>query len=322
MSKWRWTALGVAVVALLLSVINASWLAPHPTGPRILVAHRGLAQQYPREGVERDTCTATRIRPPEHDFIENTIRSVTLARSMGADMVEIDVHPTADGQVVVFHDWTLDCRTEGKGAVRTKTLAELKKLDVGYGYTADGGRTFPLRGKGVGGIPTLEEVLRETRGTRLIINFKSRDPRDAELTVAAFARARVPIDHRFGFYGHPRAIRRLKELVPSAWAFWKEDARACIVDYALLGWTSFVPESCRNTTVTLPLNYQWAIWGWPNRFLARMKAANTKVILMGPYEDGNVAGIETVEQLDDVPRSFRGYLWIEDFYNVGRALER
>ncbi len=65
---------------------------------------------------------------------------------MGADMVEIDVAPTADGQMAVFHDWTVDCRTEGKGNVRDKTMAELKQLDPGYGYTADGGKTFPLRG--------------------------------------------------------------------------------------------------------------------------------------------------------------------------------
>ena len=62
----------------------------------------------------------------------------------GADIVEFDVHPTTDGHFAVFHDWTLDCRTDGKGVTREHTLAELKKLDVGYGYTADGGKTFPV----------------------------------------------------------------------------------------------------------------------------------------------------------------------------------
>jgi hypothetical protein len=65
---------------------------------------------------------------------------------MGADLVEIDVAPTPTGNGV-FHDWTVDCRTEGKGEVRAATMAELKQLDPGYGYTADGGKTFPLRGK-------------------------------------------------------------------------------------------------------------------------------------------------------------------------------
>jgi glycerophosphoryl diester phosphodiesterase len=69
------------------------------------------------------------------------------AALMGADMVEIDIAPTADGKIAVFHDWTVDCRTQGKGETRAKTLAELQALDPGYGYTADGGRNFPLRGK-------------------------------------------------------------------------------------------------------------------------------------------------------------------------------
>jgi hypothetical protein len=53
-----------------------------------------------------------------------------------------------------------------------------------------------------------------------------------------------------------------------------------------------------------------------------MAGANTKVLMFGDYQDGTIAGIERPEQLDDVPRDFRGYLWIEDFYTVGRALQR
>ena len=69
--------------------------------------------------------------------------------------------------MVAFHDWTVDCRTQGHGSVRKLSLAELKKLDAGYGYTPDGGKTHPLRGKGIGGIPTVEEVLREVPRMRL-----------------------------------------------------------------------------------------------------------------------------------------------------------
>jgi glycerophosphoryl diester phosphodiesterase len=321
MKVWQWIGTGVAGFAVAVSVINASWIAPRSQKPLILVAHRGIAQQFDRAGVGRDTCTATRIRPPEHDFIENTLRSMSNARHFGADALELDVHPTKDGQMVVFHDWTLDCRTDGKGPVRQKTLAELKRLDVGYGYTADGGRTYPLRGKGIGGMPTVEEALRETPRMRLFINFKSRDPRDADALVAAFRRAGIEIDGKYIFYGHPRVTDRMKQLVPGVSTFWKEGMKTCLTDYVKWGWTSFVPETCRNTVVAVPLNYQWAIWGWPKRFIARMESVGTKVILMGPYEKGEIAGLERPEQLAKVPRDFRGFLWIEDFYNVGRALE-
>lgn len=321
MRIWKWVGAAIVAFAVAVSLINASWIAPRSSKPLILVAHRGLAQQFSREGVGRDTCTANRILPPEHDFIENTLRSMSNARHFGADAIELDVHPTRDGQMVVFHDWTLDCRTNGKGPVREKTLAELKRLDVGYGYTADGGRTFPLRGKGIGGMPTVEEALRETPRMRLFFNFKSKDPRDADGLVAAFRRAGVEIDGKFAFYGHSRVTGRMRQLVPGAWTFGKEEMKACLVDYVKYGWTSYVPESCHNTTVAVPLNYQWAIWGWPKRFIARMESVGTKVMLMGPYEHGQISGLERPEQLGKVPRDFRGHLWIEDFYNVGRALE-
>ena len=83
-----------------------------------------------------------------------------------------------------------------------------------------------------------------------------------------------------------------------------------------------MPHECRNATVVVPLNYQWAIWGWPNRFLDRMAKANTRVILMGDYKDGVPAGIERPEQLARVPRSYRGYLWVEDIYTIGPALKQ
>jgi glycerophosphoryl diester phosphodiesterase len=322
MKLWQYAGAGVVAFAVTVSLVNASWIAPRLNKPLVLVAHRGLAQQFDRAGVGRDTCTATRIRPSEHDFIENTLRSMSNARHFGAGAIELDVHPTRDGQMVVFHDWTLDCRTDGKGPVRRQTLAELKKLDVGYGYTWDGGRTFPLRGRGVGGMPTVEEVLREVPRMRLIFNFKSKDPGDADALVAAFRRAGVEMDGKYGFYGHPVVTRRLRQLVPGAWTWWKEDMKACLKDYVKFGWTSFVPETCRNTTVAVPLNYQWMVWGWPKRFLARMESVGTKVILLGPYENGEIAGLDRPEQLAKVPRDFRGYLWIEDFYAVGRALER
>jgi glycerophosphoryl diester phosphodiesterase len=322
LSKWKIAGLAIAFFAVAVSLLNASWLAPKPKGKLLLVAHRGVAQQFSREGVGNETCTATRIRPPQHNFIENTIYSMQNAVLLGADAIELDVHPTSDGRMVVFHDWTLDCRTNGKGPVREHTLAELQALDIGYGYTADGGKTFPLRGRGIGAMPTVEDVLLRMPDVPLVFNFKSKDPRDADLLLAAFARAGTKVGEKHSFYGHPAVTDRLKSRVPGAWVYGKQQMRACMMDYVKVGWTGYVPESCRNTTVAIPLNYQWAIWGWPNRFLDRMADVNTKVLMFGDYEDGVIAGIERPEQLGEVPRDFRGYLWVEDIYTVGRALRQ
>ena len=187
-----------AATVAWFTLSNASFLAPDPTGKRVLIAHRGVSQLFDHTGVTEESCTATRIHPPGHDYIENSLPSMKAAIGRDAGMVKFDVAGTKDGQVAVFHDWTLDCRTDGKGEIRDHTMAQLKALDIGYGYTADGGQTYPLRGKGVGLMPSLDEVLRDLGHASLLINFKSRDPEEAERVLAAFARAGIdPNDPRF-----------------------------------------------------------------------------------------------------------------------------
>jgi glycerophosphoryl diester phosphodiesterase len=123
--------------------LNNTTLWTSPEAKPTLLAHRGLAQTFSAAGLTATTCTAARIFQPEHAFIENTLPSMRAAFADGADIVELDIHPTSDGQVAVLHGWTLDCRTDGHGVTREHTLADLKTLDVGYRYTPDGGKTFP-----------------------------------------------------------------------------------------------------------------------------------------------------------------------------------
>src|SRR5262245_41810311 len=110
-----------AIVVLLAAFIylnNAAWRFEPPAGGPVLLAHRGLAPTFDLHGVTCDTCTATRIHAPEHPYLENTPASMAAAFHAGAAMVEFDIHPTTDGHFAVFHDWTLDCRTDGKGVTR------------------------------------------------------------------------------------------------------------------------------------------------------------------------------------------------------------
>jgi glycerophosphoryl diester phosphodiesterase len=168
----RVLALLVLAVAAAVFVVNASQFAPAPAGKPRIIAHRGLGQTFHREDLTGTTCTAARIFPPEHPYLENTIAGFAAAFAAGADMVEFDVHPTTDGHFVVFHDWTLDCRTDGHGVTREHSLAELEALDIGYGYTADGGKTHPFRGQGIGLMPTLSEVLATDAAKRCLIRYE------------------------------------------------------------------------------------------------------------------------------------------------------
>lgn len=86
---------------------------------------------------------------------ENTFASYQRAVELGVDAIELDVHLTADGEVVVIHDAELHGTTNGEGLVGEKTLAELKALDAGASF----GPEFAGQR-----IPTLDEVLTWARG--------------------------------------------------------------------------------------------------------------------------------------------------------------
>lgn len=103
---------------------------------------------------------------------ENTLPSFELAASSGVDAIELDVHLTADGTVVVIHDATLDRTTDRTGAVAALPYAAIREADAGARFSLDGGRTFPFRGRGVH-VPTLEEVLTAVPDLPLVLEIKT-----------------------------------------------------------------------------------------------------------------------------------------------------
>lgn len=103
---------------------------------------------------------------------ENTLPSFRHAVEVGADAVELDLHLSRCGRLVVIHDATVDRTTDGRGPVARMSLEELRELDAGHRYTPDGGRSFPFRGRDVG-IPTLEEALEATGGLPVITEVKA-----------------------------------------------------------------------------------------------------------------------------------------------------
>ncbi len=91
---------------------------------------------------------------------ENSLQAFKNCIDMGVDMIEIDLHKTKDGQLVLMHDNTINRTTDGKGKVSDYTLAELKKFHLRNGM---GRVTFHQ-------IPTLEEVLNLSKG-KILINI-------------------------------------------------------------------------------------------------------------------------------------------------------
>lgn len=104
---------------------------------------------------------------------EETLAAFDHAAELGADMFDLDVRATADGAVVCLHDATVDRTTDGQGPVEALKLSKLRKLDAGYRWTDDGGKTYPFRGKGIQ-VPTLEEIFKRHPRTRMVVEMKVR----------------------------------------------------------------------------------------------------------------------------------------------------
>jgi glycerophosphoryl diester phosphodiesterase len=114
---------------------------------------------------------------------ENTIEAFDHGLALGADGLELDVHLSRDGIVVVHHDDTLERTTGSRGRIASYTADELAQVDAGYWFQPAGAvGEYPFRGAGIG-VPTLRAVLERYRDTRLIVELKVNDPELARRTI-------------------------------------------------------------------------------------------------------------------------------------------
>jgi len=214
-----------------LYLLNASWLASPPQEQTTIIAQRGLHQAYGRDGVDDETCTARRIAMPAHQFIDNTLPSITAAFGLGADVVEIDVRLTKDGSFMLFHDASLECRNSGTGSVSEHTVARV----------------------------------------------------------------------------------------------WSAHSSAhCLLGYLELGWMNHVPAVCDDAIIIVPIAQRGLVWGWPYRFLTRMREHRTEVMLIGRIDGlsgANFSRLDATEEVSLLPAAFDGSIWTDRIDVIGRALK-
>ncbi len=129
-------------------------IVPYWTGkfPIMVIAHRGFSGAAP----------------------ENTLIAFRKGIEVGSDMIELDVHLSRDGEIVVIHDETLERTTNGKGRIVDHTLQELKKLDAGSSFGPQFAGEI---------IPTLKEVLDLAKG-RVPVNIEIKNPTHGKYTIA------------------------------------------------------------------------------------------------------------------------------------------
>jgi glycerophosphoryl diester phosphodiesterase len=158
----RKTRIGLGVVILLAVLYGTlAWRAqPVPEHPFftqqdgvMVIAHQG----------------GEWLRP------SNTLVAFDHAVELGVDVLEMDIHQTKDGVIVLMHDATVDRTTDGSGAIKEMTFAEIRELDAGTYWTDDDGATYPYRGQGIQ-VPTLAEMFQRYPDMRMNIEIKQETP--------------------------------------------------------------------------------------------------------------------------------------------------
>ncbi len=144
----------ILVVALILLRILSKPAPAHPyyttaSDRPLVIAHQGGDGVWPGESMLA---------------YQNSVE-------LGVDVLEMDIHITQDGELVLMHDETVDRTTDGTGEIESMTLADLKKLDAAYDWSPDEGQTFPYRGQGIQ-VVTLEEIFQAFPEMHMTIEIK------------------------------------------------------------------------------------------------------------------------------------------------------
>lgn len=273
-----------AIVLFILFAVGGLLKAPETKVLRHgeLVAYRGGGQVINYAAMGKFSCGARHILLSDNQTIENTLESVNAASRKGFDAIHLNIHRTKDNDFAVFHDWQLDCATNGSGKTANHTIAALQQLDAGYGYTFDQGQHFPWQGKGIK-ISSLRQIVEAFPNKSYWLNLKNNDEQSAKilndyLKTLPLERAEDTI-----IISSKRVVSQFKALSPSRVAISVDSIKSCFIDYMLYGWSRIFPESCKNTVMFAPPSKAHYLWGWPESFASRMSANGTKTYLWAKH---------------------------------------
>jgi glycerophosphoryl diester phosphodiesterase len=203
----------------------------------------------------------------------------------------VDINRTREGELVLFHDAGLECRTDGAGRTNDHPLEYLRSLDVGYGYSPDDGKTFPLRGKGIGQMPLLREVLEKYPERKFIIDHKDETVETAELLGNLLGSLDRAQQANLYYWGPPETLKIIQRSVPGFYRLIPEPMkmRRWLYRYILtLGLAGF-PEAVDRKVLVLPIKYIKIIPGWPDRLIRKIKKAGGRLFV---YVDTKEEGLK------------------------------
>ena len=196
------------LLLLIALLVFAGWryLAARPA------PYTGLQfPSHPVEGFRRPLVISHADDSGRGLYPGNTPIFLQKMAAMKVDVLEMDVHITADDALVLMHDDTVDRTTDGQGAIRDKTLAELKQLNVAYHWSQDGS-TYPYR-ENPQRILTVDEVFATYPRYPMVVELKTPDPEAARSLcrkLKAFNKSNLVIVSSF----HQEAVDTLREDCP------------------------------------------------------------------------------------------------------------
>lgn len=196
------------------------------------ISHRGGAALYP----------------------ENTLYAFERAMKVHrTDMLELDVHASSDGEVVVAHDATLERCTNGSGPLSALPFRELSRLDAAFHFTPVGEVGTPLRGKGIA-LPSLREVLAASGKLRLNVELKSEG---AIEPFVALVKQEQCLERLCIGSEHDSIAAELARLLPEACLFFPANALAAFVLPTKAGEPP--QDDPRYTVLDMPYRYEGVV---------------------------------------------------------------
>jgi glycerophosphoryl diester phosphodiesterase len=232
----------------------------------------GLGGQKGESGEVPRTILTSAHRGEHLKHPENSLPAIQAAIDAGVDYVELDIRTSSDGYLVLMHDRTVDRMTNGKGAIKDMTFAEIRKLDLGARFP---GKFPDLQ------IPTFDEALELAKGKiGIYVDTKSATPKDL---IAAIERHDMG-DHVMFYSERVSFLKQIAELRPS----WKLMPEA------------FNPEHVRElVTVLHPSLVGFDQRDFDPRTIAAAHDAKARIFvdLNSPqdWEDGIAAGVAGIQ---------------------------
>ncbi|MHA2364352.1 MAG: glycerophosphodiester phosphodiesterase [Candidatus Hodarchaeales archaeon] len=200
-------------------------------------------------------------RGDQTKYPENSLEAMKSAVELKVDVLETDARLTKDNKLTIFHDEIVDRVSDSQGKVRDFSFEELKKLDIGYNYTADNGETYPFRGKNYRVI-SLEEFFNNFPDIKLNIDIKDKDEIAVKQLVQIIEEYKAQ-DRVWVSSFHSEQIQRFRKALPNVL-------------------TGAAPQEVREFIINLKLRTLFRIKPQYNGFQVPIEHEETKTKIITP----------------------------------------